>query len=72
MGVTLVNISDGFFITSSVGAIAVSKSDTNVVYVGMGEHAPRGVMTSHGDGVYKSEDADKHGRTGLKKATYFE
>lgn len=51
------NISDGFFNTSSVGAIAVSKSDTNVVYVGMGEHAPRGVMTSHGDGVYKSEDA---------------
>lgn len=51
------NISDGFFNTSSVGAIAVSKSDSNVVYVGMGEHAPRGVMTSHGDGVYKSDDA---------------
>ena len=51
------NISDGFFNTSSVGAIAVSKSDTNVVYVGMGEHAPRGVMTSHGDGIYKSDDA---------------
>ncbi|MCR9295400.1 MAG: glycosyl hydrolase, partial [bacterium] len=31
----------------------------NVVYVGMGEHAPRGVMTSHGDGVYKSTDAGK-------------
>ena len=23
----------------------------------MGEHAPRGVMTAHGDGVYKSTDA---------------
>ena len=23
----------------------------------MGEHAPRGVMTAHGDGVYKSIDA---------------
>lgn len=51
------NISDGFFKTGSVGAIAVSESDPNVIYVGMGEHAPRGVMTSYGDGVYKSTDA---------------
>ncbi len=53
------NISDGFFKTGSVGAIAVSESDPNVVYVGMGEHAPRGVTTSYGDGVYKSTDAGK-------------
>lgn len=53
------NVSDGFFKTGSVGAIAVSESDPNVVYVGMGEHAPRGVMTSHGDGVYKSTDLGK-------------
>ena len=53
------NISDGYFKTSSVGAIAVSESHPNIVYVGMGEHAPRGVMTSHGDGVYKSTDAGK-------------
>lgn len=53
------NVSDGFFKTSSVGAVAVSESDPNVVYVGMGEHAVRGVMTSHGDGVYKSTDAGK-------------
>ncbi len=53
------NISDGFFKLGSVGAIAVSESNPNVVYVGMGEHAPRGVMTSHGDGVYKSNDAGK-------------
>lgn len=51
------NISDGFFNTGSVGAIAVSESDPNVVYVGMGEAPVRGVMTSHGDGVYKSTDA---------------
>jgi photosystem II stability/assembly factor-like uncharacterized protein len=51
------NISDGFFKTGTVGAIAVSESDPNVVIVGMGEHAARGVMTSMGDGVYKSEDA---------------
>lgn len=53
------NISDGFFNTGSVGAIAIAPSDPNVMYVGMGEHAVRGVMTSHGDGVYKSTDAGK-------------
>ena len=53
------NISDGFFKTGSVGAVAVSVSDPNIVYVGMGEHAPRGVMTSYGDGIYKSTDAGK-------------
>lgn len=51
------NISDGFFKMGSVGAIAVAESHPNIIYVGMGEHAPRGVMTSHGDGVYKSTDA---------------
>lgn len=58
-GVSWNNISDGYFKTGSVGAVAVSESDPNVVYVGMGEHAPRGVMTSYGDGVYKSTDAGK-------------
>ncbi len=58
-GHTWRNISDGFFRTGSVGAIAVAESDPNVVYVGMGEHAVRGVMTHHGDGVYKSTDAGK-------------
>ena len=53
------NISDGFFTTGSIGAVAVSESDPNVVYVGAGEHAPRGVMTSYGDGMYKSTDAGK-------------
>ena len=53
------NISDGYFQTGSVGAVTVSESHPNVVYVGMGEHAPRGVMTSYGDGVYKSTDAGK-------------
>ena len=58
-GVLWKNISDGYFKTGSVGAVSVSESDPNVVYVGMGEHAPRGVMTSYGDGVYKSTDAGK-------------
>ena len=59
MGITWRNVSDGYFKTGSVGAIAVADSDPNVVYVGMGEHAVRGVMTHHGDGVYKSTDAGK-------------
>lgn len=53
------NISDGYFKTGSVGAVAVSESDPRILYVGMGEHAVRGVMTSYGDGVYKSNDAGK-------------
>jgi len=51
-------ISDGFFKTGSVGAIAVSESDPNIVYVGMGEAPIRGNV-SHGDGMYKSLDAGK-------------
>ena len=58
-GITWKNISDKFFKTGTVGAITVSESDTNIVVVGMGEHAARGVMTSMGDGVYKSMDAGK-------------
>ena len=58
-GINWNNISDGFFKTGSVGAVAVAESDINVVYVGMGEHAPRGVMSSYGDGIYKSTDAGK-------------
>jgi len=65
------NISDGYFKTGSVGAVAVSESDPNVVYCGMGEHAPRGVMTSYGDGVYKSTDAGKTwSKIGLEKTQH--
>ncbi len=49
------NISDGYLNTAAVGAIAVSASDPNVLYVGMGETAIRGNV-SHGDGVYRSTD----------------
>ena len=58
-GTTWRNVTDGQLGTSSVGAVAVAESDPNVVYVGMGEHAIRGVMTSHGDGVYRSTDAGR-------------
>ena len=65
------NVSDGFFQSSSVGAVSVSESHPNTVYAGMGEHAPRGVMTSHGDGVYKSTDAGKTWKhMGLEKTLH--
>ncbi len=58
-GITWKNISDKFIKTGTVGALAVSESNPNIVVAGMGEHAARGVMTSMGDGVYKSTDAGK-------------
>ncbi|NJB84797.1 photosystem II stability/assembly factor-like uncharacterized protein [Lewinella marina] len=65
------NISDGYFGTGSVGAVAVSRSHPRIVYAGMGEHAPRGVMTSHGDGVYRSNDAGKSWQhLGLKETQH--
>ena len=51
-------LSDKDFKTGSVGAVGVSESDPNVVYVGMGEAPIRGNV-SHGDGVYKSTDGGK-------------
>ncbi len=54
-GTTWVNISDGYLGTGSVGAIAVSDSDPNVIFAGMGESCIR-LDVSHGDGVYRSGD----------------
>ncbi len=51
-------VSDGFFTTSSVGALAVAPSDANVVYAGTGETTIR-IDVSHGDGVYRSTDAGR-------------
>ena len=56
-GNTWQNISDGFF-GGSVGSIAVSEWDNNIIYVGMGEKTVRGNVSS-GDGVWKSENAGK-------------
>ena len=51
------NISDGYF-GSSIGAVAVSAWDPNVIYVGGGEESVRGNV-SYGTGMRKSEDAGK-------------
>ncbi len=49
------NVSDGFFDTAAVGAIAISESNPNVIYAGTGEACIRNDV-SHGDGVYRSTD----------------
>lgn len=54
-GTTWVNVTDGQLNTGSVGALAVSDSDPNVVFAGMGESCIR-LDVSHGDGVYRSGD----------------
>ncbi|MCL6595981.1 MAG: glycosyl hydrolase [Firmicutes bacterium] len=54
-GITWHNITDGFVRSASVGAVAVSASDPNVIYLGMGEACIRGNV-SFGDGVYRSTD----------------
>jgi photosystem II stability/assembly factor-like uncharacterized protein len=57
-GVTWRPVSDNSFTSSSVGAVAVSESNPDVVYVGMGETELRGNILQ-GDGVYKSTDGAK-------------
>ncbi len=56
-GQTWGNISDGYF-GGSVGAVAVSEYDNNVIYVGGGEKTVRGNV-SYGYGVWKTTDAGK-------------
>ena len=57
-GNTWLPVSDSNFTSSSVGALAVGRSNPNIVYAGMGEVEMRGNI-SFGDGVYKSTDAGK-------------
>ncbi|GJM35970.1 MAG: hypothetical protein DHS20C18_49710 [Saprospiraceae bacterium] len=56
-GQTWENISDGFF-GGSIGSVAISEYDNNVIYVGGGEKTVRGNVSS-GDGLWKSVDAGK-------------
>jgi photosystem II stability/assembly factor-like uncharacterized protein len=57
-GVTWFPMTDGQIRSSSVGAVAVSESNPDVVYLGMGETELRGNIMQ-GDGIYKSSDAGK-------------
>ena len=67
-GLTWSAISDGQMATPSIGAIDVSDSNPNVVYVGTGSEAIRSNVIL-GRGVYKSIDAGKTWQfVGLKDA----
>lgn len=57
-GTTWNPVTDGQVKSSSVGAVAVSDSNPDVVYIGMGEACLRGNIMQ-GDGIYKSTDAGK-------------
>ena len=57
-GTTWLCITDGYFTTAAIGALAVATSDPNVIYAGTGEACIRNDV-SHGDGVYRSTDGGK-------------
>ena len=57
-GETWFPVTDGQIHSSSVGALAVSDSNPDIVFIGMGEACIRGNIQP-GDGVYKSIDAGK-------------
>ncbi|MCX5761766.1 MAG: glycosyl hydrolase, partial [Gemmatimonadetes bacterium] len=57
-GETWAPVTDGQVRSSSVGAVAVSESNPDIVVIGMGESCIRGNIMA-GDGVYKSSDAGK-------------
>ena len=59
-GQSWVNISDGSF-GGSIGAVAVSESNNNVIYVGGGEKTVRGNV-SYGYGAWKTIDGGKNWR----------
>ena len=52
------NISDGYF-GGSIGAVSVSMSDPNIIYVGTGEETVRGNVSPGYGGFWKSYDAGK-------------
>src|SRR5688572_504520 len=57
-GDTWAPVTDGQIRSASVGAVAVSETNPDVVFIGMGETCIRGNVMS-GDGVYKSSDGGK-------------
>ncbi|MCB0278998.1 MAG: glycosyl hydrolase [Calditrichaeota bacterium] len=68
-GSTWSNISDGYF-GGSIGAVAVSDYDNNIIYVGGGEKTVRGNV-SYGYGIWKSDNAgESWTQMGLKKSRH--
>jgi photosystem II stability/assembly factor-like uncharacterized protein len=57
-GETWAPLTDGQLHSASVGAVAVSESNPDIVYIGMGESCIRGNIMP-GDGIYRSTDAGK-------------
>ncbi len=57
-GITWTEIFDSVKSVSSVGAIEVAPSDTNVIYIGTGDIITGGAI-NEGNGVWKSTDAGK-------------
>src|SRR3954464_8730565 len=57
-GTTWAPVTDNQLTSASVGAVAVSESNPDIVFIGMGESCIRGNIMP-GDGVYKSTDAGK-------------
>ncbi|MHB1922870.1 MAG: WD40/YVTN/BNR-like repeat-containing protein [Chitinophagaceae bacterium] len=67
-GNTWISISDSSFHSSSVGALAVAASNTQIIYAGMGERDIRSDL-SFGDGVYKTTNGGQSWHhIGLKKS----
>src|SRR5574341_366993 len=57
-GETWASVTDGQLTSASVGAVAVSESNPDIVFIGTGEACIRGNIMP-GDGVYKSTDGGK-------------
>ncbi len=56
-GITWAPVTDKYF-GGTIGAIGISESNPDIVYVGAGEYPIRGNV-SHGDGVWRTTDAGK-------------
>ena len=56
-GVTWTPVTDKYF-GGTIGAIGISESNPDIVYVGAGEYPIRGNV-SHGDGVWRTSDGGK-------------
>jgi len=69
-GISWHNVSDGFIDFPSVGALDVSSSHPDIIFVGTGEGLPRQFI-SPGNGVYKSTDGgDTWANVGLKETRH--